>query len=103
MVDQGLGFRRRALVPIFRQHGHEGLGKGALGKHAAEQIGQAEGDEKRVGGGPGTEHPGDDEIADKTKDAREQGHATDRGQGFEQIHGRILLAKPACNVMDEHI
>ena len=71
---------------VLGQDGHEGLGEGALGEQAAQQVGQLEGDEKGIGGDPGAEGAGDDGIAHEAENARDQGHAAYGGEGFKQVH-----------------
>ena len=48
-----------------------------------------------IGQHPGTEDPGNNEIAHETEDAREQGHAADCGEGFKQIHLVCRAARQA--------
>ena len=57
--------------------GDESLGERAFGGESAEQIGDAEGGEKRVGGGAGAEDCGDDDIAQQSEDAGRQGKPAD--------------------------
>jgi hypothetical protein len=86
MVDQVARclFARSCLV--FGQNRHERLRKSPFGEHPAQQVRQAERDEKGVGVQPGAECLGDHGIAHKTEDARYQRHAADGDQGLEQIH-----------------
>ena len=86
MVDQALGVVGAERVLVLAVAGDEGLSEGALGEHAAQQVGQLEGDEEGVGQCAGAENTRDDEVAHEAKDAREQRHATDGGEGLEQIH-----------------
>ncbi|MNR11421.1 hypothetical protein D3C85_1277190 [compost metagenome] len=71
------------LFLVLRQHRHEGLREGALGKNATQQIGQLEGDKEGVGGHAGAENTRDDGIAHEAEHARNQGHAADFCQCFE--------------------
>jgi hypothetical protein len=89
-IDQGPGFGRAARLRYSAEDGHEGLRECALGKHAAQQVGQAEGDEEGVGHHAGAEGAGDDEVAHEAQDARQQGHAADGGQGAEQVHAGMV-------------
>ena len=81
MVDQAVGFVRAAFVLIFRQDRHESLGEGPLGEHAAQQVGESEGDDEGVHLDAGAKGAGLNEVAHKTQDPRQQGHAADRGEG----------------------
>jgi len=62
----------------------------------AQQVGQLEGNEESVGHQSGAENPGNHEIAHEAQDAREEGHATDGGQGFQQIHRSLLASGEAA-------
>ena len=73
--------------PVLRQNGHEGLGKRALGEQAPQQIGNAEGDEKGVGGEAGAEQARDHGVAHEAEDAGYQRHAAHRGERAQKIHG----------------
>jgi hypothetical protein len=79
------------------EHRHEGLREGAFGKQAAQQVGQLEGDKEGVGEHAGPESARDHEVADKTEDARQQGHAADGGESLQEVHagsGGAASAKP---------
>jgi hypothetical protein len=54
---------------VFAEDGHEGLRECALGKHAAQQVGQPEGDEEGIGGRTRAEGARDEEVAYETEDA----------------------------------
>jgi hypothetical protein len=69
------------------EDGHEGLRERALGKHAAQQVGQAEGDEEGVGRHAGAEGARDDEVAHEAEDAGQQGHAADGGEWRRRRRG----------------
>ena len=89
-------------VLVFRQDGHEGLRKRAFGKHAPQQVGQAEGDEEGVGRHAGPEGARDHEVAHEAEDAGQQRHAADGGEGAQEVHavgegvgGRTFIGKRA--------
>ena len=86
MVDQPVGFFLTAFVLVFGQNGHERLRKCAFGKHPAQQVGQAEGNEERVGFHAGSKGAGNHEVAHETEYSRQQGHAADGGEGAQKIH-----------------
>ena len=91
VVDQGAGVFRAALVLVFAKNGHESLREGAFREHPAQQVGQLEGDEKGVGRQSGAKSAGNDEIANKAENPRQQGHSADGGQRAKQIHGLVTL------------
>ena len=74
---------------------HEGRVEGALGKQAAEQVREAEGDEEGVGDRPGAERGGDEDVADEAEDAARRGSAADGGEIPQERHAggrRVLYA-----------
>ncbi len=83
LIDQGFGRGVAVAVLVFRQNRHEGLRKRAFGEQPPQQVGNLEGDEEGVGHHPRAECARDHRVADKPQDAREQGHAADRSEGFE--------------------
>ena len=83
MVGQGLARFESFAVLVFGKDGHERLGKRAFGKQAAQQVGQAESNDKGVSGNPGAKSASDHKVADKAQDAGQQRHAAHRGQGLE--------------------
>ena len=66
---------------------HEGRGEGAFGEEAAEEIGQALGDEEGIGDRPGAERGGDEHVADEAEDAAGRGGAADGGEVLQERHG----------------
>jgi len=91
-----------ALVFVFTKDGYEGLGERAFGKHAAQQIGQLEGDEKYVGGQPGPEGAGNHEVPGEAENSGEEGHTTDRGQRAQQIHSVSVLSEKGREASSLH-
>ncbi|MPM42526.1 hypothetical protein SDC9_89191 [bioreactor metagenome] len=69
MVDQRARVLLAPLVLVLPQYGDERLGECAFGEHAAEQVGQLEGNEKRVGCQSGAKCASDDEIANKAENS----------------------------------
>ena len=86
MVDEALGFLVSPFVLVLGEDGNEGLGESALGEHPAQQVGQPEGHHEGVHLDAGAKGPGLHEVAYKPQDARQQGHAADRGEGAEEVH-----------------
>ncbi len=86
VVDQQLGLFMPAAVPVFAEDRHERLRERALGEQAAQQVGQPERDEERIGRHARAEHARDQHVAHEGEDARNQGQAADRGQRFKKIH-----------------
>ena len=72
--------------------GHEGGVEGALREQAAEQVGEALGDEEGVGRQPGAEGVGDEDVADEAEHPARQRVAADGEDGGEEIHGPRCLA-----------
>ena len=71
---------------ILRQHRYKGLGKRALGKQAAQEIGDLEGHQKGVRGGIRAEDTGKHHVPQQSHDTGQEGHGTDHGGGFEEAH-----------------
>jgi len=65
MIDQAARGRFALLVLVFGQYGNESLGKGAFCKQSAQQVGDAEGDEKSVGVGRSAKCAGYQKLADQ--------------------------------------
>ncbi len=78
--------RLAALGERARGQRHEGGAEGAFGEQAAEQIGQALGDEERVGHRPGAEDRRGQDVADEAEDPAHQRIGADRGDRAEQSH-----------------
>ena len=57
---------------------HEGGVERALAEQAAEQVGQFQGDEERIGHRPGAEHRGDQHVPGEAENAARHGPAADR-------------------------
>ena len=68
---------------VFGQHRHKSLRERAFGKNAPQQIGQLERHKKRVSGHAGAKGAGNDGVAGKAENARNQGHAADSGQRLQ--------------------
>ncbi len=68
-IDQIAGGLVASPGTAFGQDGHKGLREGALGKQAAQQIGNAERHVEGVGGGAGPEGRGDQQLPNETGDA----------------------------------
>jgi hypothetical protein len=64
----------------------EGRVKGALGEQAAEQIGDAKGDEEGVRHRAGAEHRRDQHIADEAEHPAPDGHRADGGECAVKCH-----------------
>ena len=64
----------------------EGSVERALREQAAEQVGDAEGDEEGVGDRPRAKHRGDQNVADEAEDAAPDGHGADGGEGAVKWH-----------------
>src|SRR5450830_1366751 len=94
-VDQQPGLNLAVPGLVFGQDGHEGLGEGTLGEQAPQQVGNAEGDEKRVRREAGAEQARDHGVAHETEDAGHEGHAAHRGERAQKIHAPIIR-KCAC-------
>ncbi len=60
------------LLERARVSRHEGGVERAFGEDGAEMVGQAEGDEKGVGHGPGAEHGGHDHVAQEAGEAGDE-------------------------------
>ena len=65
---------------------HEGGAERAFGEEAAEQVGQAQRDEERVGHRPGAEERRGQHVADEAQDAAHHGIAADRRDRAQQSH-----------------
>ena len=92
------------LVAVFAVAGedrHEGLRERAFGEQAPEEVGNAKGEEERVGDSRRAEHMREHDVAHQAGDARQHGHAADhhalggdvrRGPGVRRV--RHLQPKP---------
>ena len=69
MVGQNARRAIALLIFVLRKDRHEGLRERALGKQAAQQVGDAQGDEEGVGVDRRAEGPRDQKLADQTGDA----------------------------------
>jgi hypothetical protein len=87
VVDEQTGVGITTPVLVFGKDGHEGLGECPLREQAPQQIGDLEGNEKRIGGHASAESPRDDRVPHEAEDAGNQRHAAHRGERFQQIHG----------------
>ena len=83
MIDQQPRVRFAATVLVFGEYRHESLGKRAFGKQPAQQVGDLESNEERVGREPRAERARHHRIADKTENARQQRHAAHRSERFQ--------------------
>ena len=73
--------RRLALgLQAAGKQRHESEIESALGEQAAEQVGQFEGDEERVGDHAGADIAGDQNIAQESEHPRDQRETADRGR-----------------------
>ena len=85
--------RRDVAIVTFqftREQRHEGGGEGPFGEQAAEQIGQAEGDDESVGDHARAQEVGDQHVADEAEHTAEQRVSADGGDRFQQIHGTLV-------------
>ena len=73
-------FRRALGLEHARVGGHEGRVERALAENGAKVIGQAEGDDERVGHEPSAERRRKHDVARETGDARQQREAADGKQ-----------------------
>jgi hypothetical protein len=84
VVDKVAHAVHAAPLALLREHGHEGLGKGALGKQAPQKVGNLEGNEERVGVGAGTDHRRQHHVAHQPQHPRQHGHGADHRTGAQQ-------------------
>ena len=75
-----------AFFNVASQKRDEGCGKRALAKQAAKQVGELERHKERIGHAPGTEHPGDQNVAAKSQQTGQQGKTTDGGNRADKRH-----------------
>jgi hypothetical protein len=81
--------RRRlaiALVALCEQRHERGVER-ALAEQAAEEVGEAEGDDVGVGDRPGAEAGGDQDVAHEAEHAAHEREPADRGEGAVESHG----------------
>ena len=86
MVNQRARLLHGSGSPVFTQNRYEGLGKCSFGKQPPEKIGEPKCNEERVGIKTCAKQSGDYGVTYKSQDSRNQRHAADGRQGFEQIH-----------------
>ena len=98
LLGEGAGPLLSALaVKALGEQRNEGGVEGAFGEQAAEQIGDAEGDEEGVGDRPGAQHRGDQHVADETEHAAPDGHRPDSGECAVKCHAAQALT-PALSL-----
>ena len=85
--DKGGGLAARGDGP--GEERDKGGAEGAFGEQAAEQVGQALGDEKRVRHGPRAEQRGRQDVADKAQDPADERVGPDRGDRTQQRHDPV--------------
>ena len=68
--------------------GNKGAGHRALGKQFAQQAGDAEGDEERIGRGRGAEQPRQHHVADEAQNAAGKGGDPDDAR---RLHQRAIF------------
>ena len=90
LVHQGA----RRVVPVggthARQHRHERLAEGPLGKQAAQEVGNAKRHIEGVGQGAGAKGRGHEQLPHQPRDPGSQGQEGDERGGFEQRHPRSV-------------
>ena len=86
MIHQQLGLVVSAPLVVFAEDRHEGLRKRALGKQAAQQVGQTGGDNIGVVFNARTEEARDQHVPHEGQNARNQRQTANGGEGFEEIH-----------------
>ena len=79
-------------LQLAREQRHEGGGEGAFREQAAEQVGQLERHDERVGDRPRAQHRRQDDVAHEADDAAQQREAADGGDGAAEAHGRSITA-----------
>ena len=90
MVDQALGGGVAMPGLVFGQDRHEGLREGALGKQAAQQVGDAKRDNEGVGVGRLPEGAREQALAQQSGNPGQHRHAGNCCEGSEQVHGARL-------------
>ena len=87
MLGEETGGTLASLLEPPGEERHEGRVEGALGKQAAEEIGQALGDEEGIGHLARAQDARDQHVADKAQHPARHGVAADRGDRANHRHG----------------